>query len=582
MNKTKLENPAHSDRLAAIMDADLQGRLRKARLEAAGQNRQAAVMFVIFSGQVQPEILPDSEDMFELAQQFVNLMASIVYKHEGIIDRVTNEEVIAIFGAPVAHENSAELAVRAALEIQANFSRYSAENHDLLGVRPSVKIGLHAGTMIIDRIQNRPQMEYIPVGDTITLTEKLARAASAGIVLASDSIYTRTATLFEYKEKEIEQAPGEVGGQLTHCYQPLSIKMTAGSVRGIEGLWSQMIGRDSELLQLERAFQRTIGQNQVQFVLITGEAGIGKSRLVAEFKRLVGQEHISILEGQGLAHQQFLSYSIFLNLLRNHLGLLAGLSEAQVREKLFSKADQLLGGRAAEATPYLLCLFGLQLTDRADEERILYLEPSQLRQQIFLAVRDLLLAQARQGPLLLILEDYHWADNTSIDLLQFLLATLSQAPVLVIVISRPFELGAMGKLVKWSKQHLEAQFVSIQLQNLSAEESEQLLYQLLSIPDLPETLRETILQRAAGIPFYLEEILRMLMDRQLIRRKKGRWSLAPNIDAASLGVPATLQELILARFDQLDPVQRSILQAASVIGHQFSLPLLKTVLPMVD
>ncbi|HEX9028977.1 MAG TPA: tetratricopeptide repeat protein, partial [Anaerolineales bacterium] len=173
-------------------------------------------------------------------------------------------------------------------------------------------------------------------------------------------------------------------------------------------------------------------------------------------------------------------------------------------------------------------------------------------------------------------------DHTSIELLQFLLASLSQAPILVIAISRPFELGALGKLLKWSRLNLGPQFVSIQLQNLTAEESEQLLYQLLSIPDLPESLRETILQRSAGIPFYLEEILRMLMDQQLIQREKGRWSLAPNIDTASLGVPATLQELILARFDQLDPVQRAILQAASVLGHQFSLTLLKTVLVTVD
>jgi predicted ATPase len=224
----------------------------------------------------------------------------------------------------------------------------------------------------------------------------------------------------------------------------------------------------------------------------------------------------------------------------------------------------------------------LPYSDPQTGDRLRRMEASQLRQQVFLAMRDLLLLESYNLPLMLVLDDLHWADEVSLDLVYFLLEVLRQSPIFILAISRTVEPGPLERVVNWARQNLADRFRHIPLQNLSLDQSKQLLALLLSIPDLPEGMRELIVHRAAGVPFYLEEILRMLIDQGMIQNENGRWQVVPGADVASMGVPDTLQELILARFDRLQPGQRKLLQVASVIGKDFSLPVLSTVLQGTD
>lgn len=232
-----------------------------------------------------------------------------------------------------------------------------------------------------------------------------------------------------------------------------------------------------------------------------------------------------------------------------------------------------------DVLPYLEHMLSLPLSNPETAKRIDYLAADQLRQQIFLAVRDLILADTQQKPVVLILEDLHWADAGSLELIDFLLDSLLKYPITIVAVSRTFTEDKLADIAKKASDLLRLRFTDLPLKNLSPDQSDQLFSQLLAIQNMPETLRNQIVQRAAGIPLYLEEILRMLIDRSLLQRAEGRWKLTEKIDLNQLGVPDTLQGLILTRFDHLELIQRHILKVASVIGREFSRSVIVKCLP---
>jgi predicted ATPase len=266
-------------------------------------------------------------------------------------------------------------------------------------------------------------------------------------------------------------------------------------------------------------------------------------------------------------------------LLRGYFSIQPGQTETESASMLQQSVEKVMGAQAENALPYLEYLLSIKPSNPTLSERIRYLDAGQLRQQIFLTVRDLLIAEARRQPLLIILEDLHWADEASMDLLTYLLDLVRQESIIIYIITRPFQGGALSKIVDWADKHLPGQYHFIRLPSLSEAQSTHLLISLLTIPDLPEDLRFMILKRSAGIPFYLEEILRMLIDKGILQHHNGKWHVDAATNFLELGVPDTLQGLILARFDRLSAEQRRLLQIASVIGNQFRLDLLERLIP---
>lgn len=562
------------------MGADLLERFRQAGLEAAGQHRNVTVLFVDLSGYTQLSQRLDNEILFEIIQQFIQVLANDVYKYEGMVDKFTGDGLMALFGAPIAHENNAELAVRAALDMQTSVAALSQQLHERLGTDLRLHIGLHSGPVIVGGIGSNLLMNYTAIGDTVNLARRLEDAASPGTILVSETVYRQTRALFDYVP-----APGLSLKGVTEPvsgYRVTGTKTRPGSVRGIESLHAPMIGRDPEFERLRQTAHALLHNRQGRFVLITGEAGIGKSRLVSELKSYVRDKDITVVEGQSLTYRRLAAYWMFLDALRKFLGVNPDTPEIQIRERLEARVSKAMGERASHVLPYLEHLLSLSPSNQTAAERLRFLDAGQLRQQIFLSVRDLFLAEAHQKPLILIFEDLHWADQSSLDLLLFLLDSIRHAALMIVAISRPIQEGTMVKIVEWAGQNQPDQFCQLPLHSLSIDQSEQLLFQLLSISELPPALREHILQRAAGIPFYLEEILRMLIDNGMIQPENGHWRISPGADIASLGVPETLEGLILARFDRLDETQRRLLQVASVIGREFSLPVLQAVLQSLD
>ena len=567
-------------RFSSMMGADLMDRFRHAGLEAAGQRRNVTVLFVDISGYTSLSRKIEAEDLYLFVRQYIKRLANDVYKYDGIVDKFTGDGLMALFGAPIAQENDAELALRAALDMQADVFRLSQQIKEIIGGELQVRIGLHSGSVIVGGIGSDLLMNYTAIGDTVNLAQRLEEVADPGTILVSVAVYQQTRTLFDF----IAIPDLALKGITQHatCYRALRPKKRPDVLRGIEGLRAPMIGRENELRQLLSAIHNLAHLQQGRFILILGEAGIGKSRLITELKTVTLPLNVDFLEGHSLTYRRSVSYWIFQDLLRNYLYLTGEVPPAQVSEKLSRNANLALGRRADEAIPYLEYLLGVPPSDAPAARRIEFLDAGQLRQQIFLAVRNLLVAEAERHPLILILEDLHWADDASLDMLHFLIEAIPQAALLVLAISRPIQSGKLEEIIHWAGEHLTDNFQAIHLHSLTPEQSMHLLSQLLSRAELPEALWKEMINKSAGIPFFLEEILRMLIDAGIIQRDERGWKLIAQNEILSLGVPDTLQNLILARFDHLEPFQRRILQVACVIGRQFNLQVLRWVMHPVD
>ncbi len=567
--------------LGALVGGDLKARLQMAGIEAAGQRRSVTVLFADLSGFTSIAHKLDSEDVYHLIQRYLKTLAEDVFNYEGIVDKFTGDGLMALFGAPIAHENDAERAVRAALDMQASVAQISQEfqlpGADCLQAR----IGLHAGTVIVGQVGDDRMLDYTAIGDTVNLASRLETAAEPGTILVSQPVYRQTQAAFDFEALPPLRLKGIP--EPVRAYRVLSARYAGDRVRDVEGLQAPMIARDRELILLQDRIIDLAHRGQGQFVWIKGEAGIGKSRLSREFiawlqkKQSLAVDPL-VIEGQSLTYRKSISYWIFQILLRNYLGITQETSDAEAHAQIRAKLARLLGERTVQITPYIEHLLALEPSDPAAAERISFLTPDRLRSQIFLAVRDLIIAQASHRPLLIVLDDLHWADQTSLELLSFLLESIPAAPLYILCMSRAFQGGPLAAIFEKARRRFSDRFLSLELKSLSARQSDSLLEQLLAIPDFPEDVKSQIIERAAGVPFYLEEILRTLIEAGVIHRSADRWQVASGVRIDDLGVPDTLRGLILARFDRLDRVRRSVLQVAAVIGREFSLPVLAAAL----
>ncbi len=568
------------EQLGVMTGADLLERFRQAGLEASGQRRSVTVLFVDLSGYTHLSEELNDEALYELIQKFIRLLVNDVYKYEGMVDKLTGDGLMALFGAPIAHENNAERALRAALDMMTDVANLSRELN-LRGQDLRIHVGLNSGSVIVGGLGGDGLMNYTAIGDSVNLARRLEEHAGPGDIFVSESVYRQTQRLFDFSPR-----PGLHLKNVSHtvdAYQVMGPKQHPGLARGLEGLHAPMIGRETELCQVLRMVDRLVEERAGGVVLLIGEGGMGKSRLTSELKARLDYTRLRVLEGQSLTYRKSIAYWIFQDLLRSYIGLTADPGPEEAHLRLVNSLEAVLGTAATEKLPYLEHMLSLESTDSAQSaavaDRIRYLDAEQLRQQIFLAVRDWLVAEANQRPLLLILEDLHWADEASLELLRFLIDSTRSAPLLIYAISRPFVAGGIQSIHERAQQRLSDRYCSIQLQALPPDQSAALLQALLVIKDLPETLRTEIIRRSAGLPFYLEEILRMLIDNHvLFMDEGGHWRLAPGADQHVMGVPETLQGLILARFDRLSPLQRQVLQTAAVIGYQFNRAVLQHVL----
>jgi adenylate cyclase len=557
--------------MAQYLPGDLRDRIGRGNNQAIAERRCVTILFADLVGFTQLASHLDAEEIFSLMNACFQRLAAHIFRHGGVIDKFLGDGLMALFGAPVAHENDPERAVRAALDMQTELQVLSAEIQPHLGFTLQLHMGINSGEVIAGSIGVDEQLSYTVMGEAVNLAIRLQEVAEPGNILVGESVYRRTEHLFDYQclgELEVKgyETPVPIFSVRTE-------RETPAFVQPVGDIWCPWIGRDGELERLADLSHR-LASGQGGIAVVLGEAGLGKTRLVHEWLTRLPAGRTVIWRGTAQLFRQRISYSLWRALLRDGLHLrLGNVSAAEVATR------QALLAELGDLAPFILALVHNQ-TSAAEASQ---LRPEGARSKTFQAVRDLLVAQARRTPLILVVDNWHWVDDLSQDLLLTLLPLADQQPILFCILSRPgIELAQSP--IDDLEMHVGQHFERIELKPLRPGESREMLSSLIVTDNLAKEAQSLLLSRCQGNPLYLKELLRLMAAEDIARPAAGprgkdpRWQVVRPERLASLRVPPTLSGLTQANLDRLPLTLREVLSYAAVIGHTFSPSLLQAVI----
>ncbi|MBN1953527.1 MAG: tetratricopeptide repeat protein [Anaerolineae bacterium] len=527
-----------------------------------GERREVAVLFADAVNFTHLSASLDAESVFNLINDLLARLVECVHRYNGVVDKFTGDGLMAVFGAPIANENDPELAVRAALDMQRAAVEFEPIAHTQLGAPLQIRIGVHSGPVISGILGTHEQAAYTVIGETVNLAARLESLSRPGHILVSNRVYQHTKPFFEFESMGTIHVKGVDQPVLVH--QVVGGRAQPLPTRGVAGVKTILLGRDQELRQLHDLAPAFLADRHGRLVLIQGEAGMGKSRLVSEWLSTALAKKVTIWQGCGLPYTQGVGYRVFRSLLQDAIH---SYPEG-------SKWDRYV---SSSLRPFLHRLVGLPLSPE-EEASLHYLEPERVKHLTVLAVREWILGEAQNHPLALVLEDFHWADDLSRDMLQSLVNVIHDAPVLFCIITRPHPEHALEIPDLQATRPVTTPIsLSLNLAPLSPDHSRALLGQLVNLSNMPESFVKIILTRAQGNPFYIEEFVRMLIEKEVLELQDEQWHVTSTLALQSLEVPTTLRGLMMARVDRLPEDLQNILRDAAVIGLQFDVLLLEEV-----
>ena len=544
-----------------------------AKPTGSSERRPLTVLFADLAGSTAIAERMDPEDWTALVGEAFARLNRTVDRYGGTVARLMGDGVLAFFGAPVAHEDDPERAVRCGLDMVQEIDELCATQLAAGASGLRVRVGVNTGPVVVGVVGTDKASEYTAMGDTVNVAARMQASARPGSVLVTAATHRFVAALVDAVDVGLLELKGKTDA--VHAYEITGLKRGAVHTRGLAGLRSPLIGRDGELARLEQAFGiARAGQGRVATVL--GEPGMGKSRLLAELRGRVELTDSSArwVEGRCLSYGETMPHHLVLDLVRSLIGVTAGTDESQVADALQSRLRDLLGDDWREAYSYLGHLLSLTL-DADMQARVSMLEIETIKRYVSSLVAVLRAAGAR-GPLVLVCDDIHWADTSSVEVLQQVMTSIAGLPALFILSSRAERTSPGWRLVAAARDVFGDALTEVRLEPLSMDASRELVSNLLTIESLPADTRDLILTRAEGNPFFVEEVIRMLIDRGAIVREGERWVATDRV--AGVEIPDTLHGLLLARIDRLPQESKRTLRVASVIGRQFAVTVLERVL----
>ncbi|MRR10044.1 hypothetical protein EG831_08235, partial [bacterium] len=494
------------------------------------ERRLLTILFADLSGFTALSAGRDPEEVREAVNISFEHLNKPIAAEDGTIIKYEGDLVMAVFGHPTAHEDDPERAVRAALGM---FGCMDAVNRELasrlkIQAQVGLHIGINSGTVVVGEIGSDEKRERTVMGEAVNLASRLKDAAQTGEVLVSEPVFRSTRYLFEYQPKPKVTAKG-----FDHpiaVFQPLKLRDKPEPKRGIAGLSSPMVGRERELAALlddVRALAR--GEGGVTFVV--GEAGLGKSRLLAELKTAIAAQGlaVSVLEGRCLSYGRRAPYWPLLEAVQVACGLGEEDEPALALEGIVSHCRGLMPEDWMDAAPYLAHLFSLALPHEM-AEKVVHLDPKALKARTHLALRRFLAALAAREPVLLVVDDYHWIDESSAEFLQWLFDQPAP-PLRLLALTRP-ERDAGGQQARQRFQAaLGPRYGEIALSPLDQDAGTSLAFNLLDVPGIGQGFKDLLLAKSGGNPFYLEEIIRSLIDSGMLAYRNGVWRLTGDVAA---------------------------------------------------
>ncbi|HLQ10391.1 MAG TPA: adenylate/guanylate cyclase domain-containing protein [Ktedonobacteraceae bacterium] len=605
-------------RAGTTFEGNRSGRDSAGPYETPQERRVVTIMFADIIGSTPLADRLDPEDMRAILSSYFNLMTQQIRRHGGTVEKYIGDAVMAVFGVPVAHEDDPDRAIRAALDMQAALNLFNTRRleRDPEAARLQMRIGINTGEVAAPSEQSARQ-DFLITGDAVNVAARLQQAASPDTILVGERTYLTTRDVFDFRPI----APLNLKGkqELVPAWAVQGRRNLPGPYtqhpRGIEGLESPLVGRTLELTLIHATYARVQAEQRPHLITLLGVPGIGKSRLVRDFiqreeeaaksasniQRLVKPR---VLRGRCPPYGEGITYWPLIEILRSLLKAQEGEERDELEKRLVQVVyDTLTAAKSSEDPAQVASALirstgsGLSNSDaplisseRPDIQRSTHSKSTEQggpQVALMRAWRVFLEALAGQGPLILVIDDMQWADEALLDLLEYLTDRITHAPILFICPARP---DFFERRRDWGGGRRN--FTTIVLEALTSDETSELITGLLDSRDLPEVFYYSIQRRAEGNPFFVEEIVRMLIDQGVLVKQNGSWRISEQNEAA-LGelaspatppddtlidqhyvlpiprLPDTVQGVLAARIDLLSPVEKQVLQDAAIIGRTF-------------
>lgn len=527
-------------------------------LTSDSERKNVTVLFSDLSGYTAMTEKLDPEEVKEIMGRVFGEIAQVVVRYEGFIEKFIGDAVMALFGIPQSHEDDPVRAIKAAREIHDIVSSFSPQYEKRIGKPLAMHTGICTGLVVTGEV-NLEKGTHGVLGDTINLASRLSGLAKPGNIVVSPDTYHQAEGYFTCEPMEPTIVKGKV--EPVCPYMVLSPKEEPTKTHRLSGLRAELIGRKAEMAQLMEAVA-SLKQGRSSIFPIVGDAGTGKSRLIEEFKASLDLSAIQWREGHAYAYSQNIPYFPLMDLLSRAWGIQEGDSPDQLKRKVEAGSGNLLGERK-DLIPYLGSLYSIKYPE------IENVGPEYWKARIHDAVQLILTNLCRSAPAIICIEDLHWADPSSVELLRNILSDFRH-PVIFLCIYRPsFSLFTVHQ-AKAIRSYQE-----IRLQDLSASDAQNMLESLLKTDAVPADLKRFIRDKVEGNPFYLEEVINSLLETATLVKQDESWILTKHISEAN--IPSTVQGVISARLDRLETESKRILQEASVIGRAFFYEILRRI-----
>jgi tetratricopeptide (TPR) repeat protein len=489
-----------------------------------------------------------------------------VHDYEGTVNEMTGDGIMALFGAPIALEDAPQRAIRSAHAIHREMSKFSDKTKQEKENIPPIKmrIGIHTGPVVVGTLGNDLRVEFKAVGDTVNLASRMEGLAAPGATFVSDETFKLTEGFFRFEALGAQEIKGKE--EIVNVFRVIapSSSRTRFDVSAERGL-TPFVGKQRELELLLDGFERAKAE-QGQAISIMAEAGVGKSRLLYEFRKAVSNEDVIFQEGKCLSYSKGVANHPIIDIVKSNSNIKEGDGDADIREKL-KRGLSILGVDEASTLPYFLEL--LSVKDSGVDP--LALSPDGRKDRIIEALNRSTIKASQIRPLIMAIEDLHWIDKSSEDTLKALLDRIAGERIFLIFTYRPEYVHT------WGTKSYHSQ---ITLNRLSNRESLTMVNNLLGSEDIESDLEKLILEKTEGIPFFIEEFIKSLKDLKFIEIHNSTYQLAKKVEAVS--IPSTIQDVIMARVDALSEEAKEVIQTGSVIEREFSYVLIKQVMDLPE
>lgn len=561
-------------------------RAKLASLQNQSFGRQYSSITVLvadISGFTKMSELRDPELVRETINAVWERLDHVIESWGGYVDKHVGDAVIALFGVPVTRDDDAERAIQAALDMQMELmlinertEQSTGQTHYLYTSAPRTSLGMriaiHQGPAFFGKVGSSD--EQMAVGEAVNIANQLEKMAPVRGVLVSEDVYQHVQSLFEVEPRE----PVVLDGKTTPTYLYVVMRERSRpfhmSIRGIEGVETRIVGRTTELQTLQDTMQETIDRGLLRVVTILGESGIGKSRLLYEFEQVINlfPERIELFRGR--VHQEVgqTAYTVFRDLFSNYFDIHHRNSPPVAREKLVRGISEVMNveneAAVQEQAHYIGQLLGFDFSDSPHLPNVVK-NARQIREAAFRHIGAFFTAVSRQNSIaILFLEDMHWADEGSFDLLDYLVQTCTDVPIMIVCLARPelFEARSSWEVVEKLNPNI---YERISLPTLNSIDSRHMAMDILrNVSQLPSRLIDMIVTGAEGNPFYLEELVTMLIEWNVISPSENRWQVNMR-DVPPIHAPLSLSGLLEMRLERLPELERLILQKATILGQVF-------------